>query len=172
VNVAVNVVEAVVSVVLLGVVVTVYPVIGEPPVLVGADHVTVASAQSTSTLVIVGAPGAAYGVAAIVLLLALAPAALTACMDIVYTWPLVSPVIEADVAEELAVTDILEAVTRKLVMAAPPLFPAIHVAVICESAAVADTSVGGFGTVYGITAEDGEDAVPGTPPTIAAHVNV
>ena len=82
----------------------------------------------------------------------------------------------ADVAEELAVTDILDAfavaVTRKLVMAAPPLYPAIHVAVICESAAVADTSVGGFGTVYGMTAEDEEDESPVTAPATATHVNV
>jgi len=172
----VNVAESVVSVVLLGLVVTVYPVIGEPPVLLGADHVTVACAQSTTTLVISGVPGTEIGVAVSVLLLRLVPAALTACMEIVYSWPLSRPVIESDVAEKLAVTEVLEAfveaVSRKLVMAVPPLFPVNHVTAICESAPVATTRVGGSGTVYGITAEDREDTVPVTPPTMAAHVNV
>jgi len=81
-----------------GCTVIVYPVIGEPPLLEGAAHVTVICAFPGATDVIVGAGGGPVGVTAVDAAEAgPVPAALVAVTVNVYEVPLLRPVTVADV---------------------------------------------------------------------------
>jgi hypothetical protein len=141
------------AVILPGVEVTVYPVIADPPLLVGAVNVTVARAFPAVAVPIVGAPGPVEGVTEFEGELGkLLPVAFVAITVKVYAVPLVSPVTVIGLVEPVPV--ILPGVEVAVypVIADPPLLAgAVNVTIACALPAVAIPIVGVPGTVEGVT---------------------
>jgi len=104
--------------------VTVYPVIADPPVFVGAVKLTVALPLLTVAEILIGTPGAVVaGVTADDALEAVpVPTELVATTVKVYAVPLVSPVTVIGDEEPVAVRLPGEEVTVYPVIAAPPVF--------------------------------------------------
>jgi len=126
ITVAVNRLPATFAVISPGLDVTVYPVIGEFPLFVGADHVTIADVFPPVAVPMIGAPGMVGGDGVTCADAADAddvPIAFVAVTVNVYTVPLVNPVTVADVLnpDAVAVMPSELDVTVYPVMADPPL---------------------------------------------------
>jgi hypothetical protein len=159
-----------------GIAVTVYPVIGEPPVLTGADQLTVTWASPATPDTADGAPGTVRGVtepdAAD---WGESPAALVATTWKVYGVPLVRPPTTHVVvgAVEVHVAPPGDAVTVYPVIGEPPDDTgAVHETVTWAFPGVPDTPVGAPGTVRGVTAADAADAGESPAAFVATTVNV
>jgi hypothetical protein len=151
--------------------VAVYPVIAEPPSLVGAVNVTVACAFPFVAIPIVGAPGTVVGVTEFEAELAgPGPLAFVAVTVKVYE-VLESPFTIIGLAEPVPVKPPGSEVTVYPVIAEPPsLAGAVNVTVACAFPAVADPIVGAPGTVDGVTAL--EAALTGPVPLALVAVTV
>lgn len=130
--------------------VTVYPVMAEPPLKAGADHVTLALLLPAEPATFVGASGTVAGVAELLAVEAvLVPFAFVAVTVKVYAVPLVRPVTVIGDEPPVAVIPVFE-VTVYEVMAEPPLLlGAVKVIVAEPVPAVATMLVGASGIVDG-----------------------
>jgi hypothetical protein len=135
--------------------VTLYPVIGDPPLL-GAVQEIVTCWIPATPVTPVGAEGTVAGVAEI-LEGTEDPMAFIATTVNVYDWPLVKPVIVA-VRSKTSNTPRLE-VTLYPVIGEPPSLGAVQERVTCWFPPIAVTPVGAEGTVPGVTETlDGTEA--------------
>ena len=144
--------------------VTVYPVIADPPVFVGAVKLTVALPLLTVALIPVGVPGAvAAGLTAEDALEAVPVATELVAMTVkVYAVPLVRPVTVIGEDAPVAVRPPGEEVTVYPVIADPPVFVgAVKLSVALPLPALAEMLVGVSGAVIGdVTADEAPDNVP------------
>jgi len=168
--------EAPVAVKLPGEEVTVYPVIADPPVFVGAVKLTVALPLLPVAEILVGTPGAiAAGVTADDALEAVpVPTELVATTVKVYAVPLASPVTVIGEEAPVAVKPLGEEVTVYPVIADPPvLVGAVKLTVALPLLTVAEILVGTPGAIgAGVTADDALEAVPVPTELVALTVKV
>jgi len=159
-----------------GFAVTVYELMALPPLDDGGVHETVAWALPEVAVTLVGGPATAAGVTALDGVEAgPGPTALAAVTVNVYDVPLVRPATVAVVCEPATVTVAPPglAVTTYEVIELPPFEDgADHVTVAEVLPGAADTFKGLDGTVAGVTALDGADAVPAPTALVAITVNV
>ena len=159
-----------------GVAVTVYPVIADPPVFVGAAKLTVALPLLPLAEMLVGTPGAiGAGVTADDALEAVpVPTELVATTVKVYAVPLVSPVTVIGDEEPVAVRPPGDEVTVYPVIADPPVFVgAVKLTVALPLLPIAEILVGTPGTVNaGVTGADALEEPPEMPPFVAVTVQV
>ena len=156
--------------------VTVYPVIADPPVFVGAVKLTVALPLLTVAEIPVGVPGAvAAGLTADDAFEAVPVATELVAMTVkVYAVPLVSPVTVIGDDAPVAVRPPGEEVTVYPVIADPPVFVgAVKLTVALPLLTVALIPVGAPGALAAsVTAEEAPDAVPAPMAFVAVTVNV
>ena len=159
-----------------GVAVTVYPVIADPPVFVGAEKLTVALPLLPLAEMLVGVPGAVIGdVTADEASDGVpAPTALVALTVYVYATPFVKPVTVIGEDVPVAVIPPGEAVTVYPVIADPPVFVgAVKLTVALPLLPLAEILVGAPGAIAaGVTADDAVEAVPVPTELIAVTVKV
>ena len=159
-----------------GVAVTVYPVIADPPVFVGAAKLTVALPLLPLAEILVGTPGAiGAGVTADDALEAVpVPTELVATTVKVYAVPLVNPVTVIGDEEPVAVRPPGDEVTVYPVIADPPVFVgAVKLTVALPLLPVAEILVGTPGAVNaGVTGADALEEPPEMPPFVAVTVQV
>ena len=159
-----------------GVAVTVYPVIADPPVFVGAEKLTVALPLLPLAEMLVGTPGAiGAGVTADDALEAVpVPTELVATTVKVYAVPLVNPVTVIGDEEPVAVRPPGDEVTVYPVIADPPVFVgAVKLTVALPLLPVAEILVGTPGAVNaGVTGADALEEPPEMPPFVAVTVQV
>jgi hypothetical protein len=146
------------TIILPGFEVTVYPVIGDPPVFDGAVNATLACAFPFVAVPIVGAPGTDEGVTAFdAALCELLPMAFVATTVNVYVVPLVSPVTVIGLAEPLIVILPGFEVTMYPVIGDPPVIDGgVNVTIACAFPFAAVPIVGAPGTVAGVTEFEAE----------------
>jgi hypothetical protein len=133
--------------------VTVYPVITDPPFDTGAVNVTVACPLPLTAVTFVGASGTVDGVTALLAPDAiLAPEMFVAVTVNVYEFPFVNPVTVMGEEVPVALKPPVFEVTVYRVIDEPPFDTgAVNEIVACPLPLVADTPVGAFGTVDGVT---------------------
>ena len=148
--------------------------IAEPPLLAGALQLTLADAFSRVAKTLVGGSGTVAGVtAAEAEDSTLFPTAFVACTVNVYAVPFARPVTEHGLVAQEPVAPPTDAVTVKPVTAEPPLFAAAMNEITAEPLPlIAETVVGGPGTVAGVTALDGDDSTLFPTAFVACAVNV
>ncbi len=159
-----------------GLAVTVYAEIVAPPVFAGALHDTTTCVLPLTPLTPVGASGSVAGVtAADAVEAVLVPALFVAVTVNVYAVPFVRPVTVQDSAPdnhpqvwlpELAVT------VYAVIVDPPVLAGALHDTTTCVLPRTPDTLVGAPGTVAGVTAADGVEALLVPKLFVAVTVNV
>ena len=173
-TVAVNA-PVVVAVAPPGVAVTVYPVIGEPPLLAGAVHDTWAWLLPAVAVTAVGEPGIVVGVTAVLGADAVeVPELLVAITVKVYAVPLVRPetvAVRGPVVVAVAPPGV--AVTVYPVIGEPPLLAgAVHDTWAWPLPATAVTAVGEPGIVVGVTAVLADEAGEVPAALVAVTVKV
>ena len=156
--------------------VTVYPVIADPPVLVGAVKLTVALPLLPLAEIPVGAPGAiaARVTADDALEAAPVPTELVAVTVKVYAVPLVNPVTVIGEDVPVAVMPPGEEVTVYPAIAAPPVFDgAVKLTVALPLLPLAEMLVGAPGAIgAGVTEDDAVEAGPVPIALVAVTVKV
>jgi hypothetical protein len=152
--------------------VTVYDVIGEPPLNAGADHERLAEPFPAAPARFVGASGIVDGVVALLAVDAvLVPFAFVAVTVNVYAVPFVRPVIVIGDDPPVAVAPVFE-VTVYLVIVEPPLLGALNEIVAVPFPLVAVTFVGVPGGPEGTTELLVPDDVLVPTAFVAVTVNV